>query len=54
MAKWLRWLLIALLVYFVFAYPTEAADLTRQIVGTTVDLFRGAAESVAQFLRAIV
>ena len=54
MAKWLRWLLIALLVYFVFAYPIEAAEVTRQVVSTTIDLFEGAAESVAAFFRAIV
>jgi hypothetical protein len=54
MSKWLRWLLIALLVYFVVAYPTDAAELTRRVVSVTVDLFTGAAQSVAAFLRAIV
>ncbi|CAN5881558.1 hypothetical protein BH23ACT10_BH23ACT10_23520 [soil metagenome] len=54
MAKWLRWLLIALFVYFVVAYPTDAAELTRRVVGGAVDLFTGAAQSVAAFLRAIV
>lgn len=54
MNKWLRWLLIALLVYFVVAYPTDAANLARRIVTVTVDLFTGAAQSVAAFLRAIV
>jgi hypothetical protein len=54
MSKWLRWLLIALLVYFVVAYPNDAAQLTRRIVSVTVDLFTGAAQSVAAFLRAMV
>ena len=54
MSKWLRWLLIALLVYFVVAYPTDAADLTRSLVGGAIVLFTGAAQSVAAFLRAIV
>lgn len=54
MSKWLRWLLIALLVYFVIAYPTDAAELTRQVVGGAIELFTGAAQSVAAFLRAIV
>lgn len=54
MSKWLRWLLIALLVYFVIAYPTDAADLTRRIVSGAVELFTGAAQSVAAFLRAMV
>ena len=43
MSKWLRWLLIALLVYFIVAYPNDAAQLTRRIVSVTVDLFTGAA-----------
>jgi hypothetical protein len=54
MGKWLRWLLVALLVYFIVAYPTEAAELTQRIVSVTVDLFTGAAESIAAFLRAMV
>lgn len=54
MANWLRWLLIALLVYFVIVYPQEAADLTRSLVSGAIDLFTGAAESVATFLRNIV
>lgn len=54
MAKWLRWLLIALLVYFVVVYPTDAADLTQQIVGGAIELFTGAAQSVAAFLQALV
>lgn len=54
MANWLRWLLIALLVYFIVAYPRDAAELTRSVVGGAVDLFTGAAQSVATFLRNIV
>lgn len=54
MNRWLRWLLIALLVYFVVAYPNDAADVTRQVVGGAIALFTGAAQSVAAFLRAIV
>ncbi len=53
MSKWLRWLLLALLVYFVIANPQEAAELTREIVGGAVTLFTGAAESVSTFLRSI-
>lgn len=53
MSKWLRWLLIALLVYFVIAYPQDAAELTREIVTGVVALFTGAAQSVSQFLRSI-
>jgi hypothetical protein len=54
MNKWLRWLLIALLVYFVVAFPQDAADLARRIVNGAVDLFTGAAQAVATFLREIV
>ena len=54
MNKWLRWLLIALLVYFIVAYPTDAANLARRIVSVTVDLFTGAAQAVATFLRTVV
>ena len=54
MRKWVRWIVIALLVYFVIVYPTDAAEITRRIVSTTVELFTGAAQSVAAFLRAIV
>ncbi len=54
MSKWLRYLLIALLVYFVIVYPTDAAILTRQVFEGAVALFTGAAQSVAAFLRAIV
>jgi hypothetical protein len=52
MNKWLRWLLIALLVYFIVRYPTDAANLAQRIVSTTVALFTGAAQAVAAFLRA--
>lgn len=54
MSNWLRWLLIALLVYFVIAFPNDAAELTRQLVTVTVELFTGAANSIAAFLRAVV
>lgn len=54
MPNWVRWLLIALLVYFIVAYPQEAAELTSDLVGGAVDLFTAAAESVATFLRTIV
>jgi len=54
MWKWLRWLLLALLVYYVIVFPQDAAELTTSIVSGTIELFTGAAESVAAFLRAMV
>lgn len=54
MTKWLRWLLIALLVYFIIAFPQDAAEVTRRTVSLIVDLFTGAAQAVAAFLRALV
>ncbi|MBW3606657.1 MAG: hypothetical protein KY460_17465 [Actinobacteria bacterium] len=54
MWKWLRWLLLALLVYFVVVRPREAADVTRQVVEGAIALFTGAAESIAAFLSALV
>ncbi|HEX6254779.1 MAG TPA: hypothetical protein VFZ70_03115 [Euzebyales bacterium] len=54
MWKWLRWLLVALLVYYIIVFPQDAAELTRTIVNGAIELFTGAAQSVAAFLRAIV
>lgn len=54
MWKWLRWLLLALLIYYIVVYPQDAAQLTRSVVSGAVELFTGAAQSVAAFLRAIV
>lgn len=54
MSKWLRWLLVALLVYYVVVFPTDAAELTRAIVSVTINLFTGAAQAVAEFLQAVV
>lgn len=54
MSKWLRWLLIALLIYFVIVSPTEAAQVTQRIFEGAVALFVGTADAVATFLRAIV
>lgn len=54
MWKWLRWLLVALLVYYVVVRPRQAAELTRQIVEGAIALFTGVAASVAAFLEAIV
>lgn len=54
MWKWLRWLLVALLIYFVVVSPTAAAELTRQVVDGAIALFTGAAASVAAFLQALV
>lgn len=54
MSRWLRWLLIALLVYFIVAFPRDAAEVTREVVSVAIALFTGAAQSVAAFLRAVV
>lgn len=54
MHKWLRWLVAALLIYFIIAFPTDAAELTRQLVSVTIELFTGAAQAVALFLRSVV
>jgi hypothetical protein len=54
MARWLRYLLIALLIYFVIVSPTEAAIVTRRLFSGAVTLFVGTAESVGSFLRAII
>jgi hypothetical protein len=54
MWKWLRWLLVALLVYYIVVYPQEAAQLTRDIVTGALALFTGVAQSVAAFLRTLV
>lgn len=54
MSKYLRWLLIALLVYFIIVFPNDAAELTQELVGAIVALFVGAANAIADFLRAFV
>ena len=54
MWTWLRWFLVALLVYYIVVFPQDAAQLTRAIVTGAIALFTGAAQSVAAFLRAIV
>lgn len=54
MWKWLRWLLVALLVYYIVVFPQQAAQLTRQLVEGAIALFTGVAASVAAFLEAIV
>lgn len=54
MWKWLRWLLLALFVYYIVVFPQEAAQLTRTVVGGAIDLFVGAADAVATFLQSLV
>lgn len=54
MSKWLRWLIIALLIYFIIVSPQEAALVTRRLVDGAVTLFVGTAESVGAFLRTII
>ena len=54
MWKWLRWLLLALLIYYVIVFPEDAAQLTQAIVSGTIELFVGAADAVATFLQNLV
>jgi hypothetical protein len=54
MARWLRYLLIALLIYFIIVSPTEAAIVTRRLFSGAVTLFVATAESVGSFLRTII
>ncbi|HSJ46197.1 MAG TPA: hypothetical protein VK923_16095 [Euzebyales bacterium] len=53
MWTWLRWLLLALLVYYIVVFPQEAAQLTQAIVGGAVRLFVGAADAAATFLQSL-
>ena len=50
LVNFLRWLLIALLIYYIIVFPQDAADLTRSIVEGAIDLFVGLATSVATFI----
>ena len=54
MWKWLRWLLLALFVYYIVVFPAAAAELTRSVVGGAIELFVGAADAVATFLQNLV
>lgn len=54
MWNWLRWLLVALLLYYIVVYPQEAGVLVRTIVTGAIGLFVGVAQSVAAFLRTLV
>jgi len=54
MWKWLRWLLLAIFVYYVVVFPQEAAQLTRSVVGGAIELFVGAANAVVTFLQTLV
>jgi hypothetical protein len=54
MWTWLRWLLVALLVYYIIVFPQDAAQLTRTIVTGAISLFTGVAQSVAAFLSTLV
>ena len=46
--------LILFALYFVAVYPTEAAELVRSIFTGAVELASAAAESVSEFVRALV
>jgi hypothetical protein len=54
MWKWLRWLLLAIFVYYVVVFPQDAAQLTRTVVDGAVALFVGAANAVVTFLQTLV
>jgi hypothetical protein len=54
MWTWVRWLLLALLIYYIVVYPTEAGNLAQSLVTGAIALFTGVAQSVAAFFRAIV
>lgn len=54
MWKWLRWLLVALIIYYIVVFPQEAAQLTQALVTGAIGLFVGVAQSVAAFLRTLV
>lgn len=46
----LRWLLLGILIYYIIAFPQQAADLTQTLVEGAIDLFVTLATRVAAFI----
>lgn len=46
--------LLLFTLYFITVYPTEAADLARDTVGGAIELAGSAAQSLSEFVRALV